>query len=66
VWTEVEKDRFRDKYFSTVKIPIVEHVLWVHKNLPIPLGLLDEVNKLFKEKITAEVYECSNALYCSC
>lgn len=25
-WTEVEKGRFKDEYFSPVKIPVVEHV----------------------------------------
>jgi hypothetical protein len=65
-WTEAEKGRFRDKYFSPIKIPIVEHVPWAYKNLPIPPGILEKVTKLFKEKIAAGVYECSDASYCSC
>jgi len=36
-WMEAEKGRFRDEYFSPVKIPVIEHTPWAHKNLPIPL-----------------------------
>jgi hypothetical protein len=35
----------------------------VHKNLPIPPGILEEVTKLFKEKIATGVYEHSDASY---
>ena len=62
-WTEAEKGRFRDEYFAPVRIPVVEHVPWAHKNLPIPPGLLDEVTKLFKEKIAAGMYERSDTSY---
>ena len=46
-WMEEEKGRFRDDYFSPIKIPIIEHVLWMHKNLPIPPGILPDVIKIF-------------------
>ena len=46
-----------------MKIPTVSHTPWVHKNIPIPTGLLDKVIDMFKEKIAAGVYEPSNALY---
>ncbi len=39
---------------------------WVHKNIPIPTGLLDKVIKMFKEKIAAGVYKPSDASYHSC
>ena len=45
-WTE-EKGRFHNEYFDPVKIPVIKHVPWVHKNLPIPPGILEEVIKLF-------------------
>ena len=54
-WTEVERGRFRDNYFSPVKIPTIAHTPWVHKNIPVPTGLLDKVIDIFKEKITAGV-----------
>jgi hypothetical protein len=62
-WTEAEKGRFRDEYFSTVKIPVIEHIPWVHKNLPIPPGILEDVIKIFREKLATGVYECSDASY---
>ena len=62
-WTKAERGQFQDEYFSPVKIPAIAHMLWVHKNIPIPTGLLDKVIKMFKEKITAGVYEPSNASY---
>jgi len=66
VWTEAEKGRFRDEYFSPVKIPIVEHIPWAHKNLPIPPGILKDVIKIFQEKIASGMYEHSDASYRSC
>ena len=65
-WTEAERGRFRDEYFSLVKIPMVAHTPWVHKNIPIPTGLLDKVIDMFKEKIAAGVYEPSDVSYRSC
>ena len=65
-WTEAEKGRFRDEYFSPVKIPVIEHTPWAHKNLPIPPGILHEVIKIFKDKSVTGVYEHSDASYCSC
>ena len=62
-WTEVERGRFRDDYFSPVKIPTIAHTPWVHKNIPVPTGLLDKVIDIFKEKIAAGVYEPSDASY---
>ena len=62
-WTEAEKGRFRNEYFSPVKIPVIEHVPWAHKNLPIPPGILEEVIKIFKEKIASGMYERSDASY---
>jgi hypothetical protein len=62
MWTE-EKGRFCDDYFSPVKILAIEHVLWVHKNIPIPYGILDNVIQIFKDKLTTSVYEPSDASY---
>jgi hypothetical protein len=62
-WTEAERGRFRDEYFTPVKIPTVAHTPWVHKNIPIPTGILDHVIDLFKKKIAAGVYEPSDASY---
>jgi len=63
VWTEDEKGRFRDDYFSPVKIPIVDHIPWAHRNIPIPSGILSDVIQIFKDKFAAGVYEHSDASY---
>ena len=62
-WTEAEKGRFRDDYVSPVKIPVIEHVPWVQKNIPIPTGILDQVIQIFRDKFAAGVYEHSDASY---
>ena len=62
-WTEAERGSFRDDYFAPVKIPTIAHTPWVHKNIPIPTGLLDKVIDIFKEKIAAGVYEPLDASY---
>jgi len=35
----------------------------VHKNIPIPTGILDNIIDIFKDKITVGVYEPSDAPY---
>ena len=62
-WTEAERGRFSDEYFSPVKIPVIEHTPWAHKNLPIPPGILQDVIKLFREKLATGVYEHSDSSY---
>ncbi|SRR6266851_10141196 len=62
-WTEEEKGWFSDKYFTSVKIPVIEHIPWAHKNLPIPTSILYNVIKIFKDKSTMGVYEHSNTSY---
>ena len=62
-WTEAEKGRFRDDYVSPVKIPVIEHVPWAQKNIPIPTGILEQVIQIFRDKFAAGVYEHSDASY---
>jgi len=64
-WTEDKKGRFCDNYFAPIKIPAIKHVPWIHKNIQIPYGILDDVIQIFKDKLTAGVYEPSDASYCS-
>lgn len=45
-WTEDERGAFDPKYFDPVRIPMYEHVPWVHKNIPIPPGILDKTLNL--------------------
>jgi hypothetical protein len=65
-WTKEEKGHFCGDYFSPVKIPVIKHIPWLYKNIPIPSSILDKVIQIFKDKYTAEVYEHSDASYCSC
>jgi len=62
-WEETEKGRFRDEYFSPVKIPVQEHIPWARKTLPIPLGIREKVIELIRKKIDLGVYEPSYSSY---
>ena len=62
-WTKVEKGRFCNDYFAPVKIPVIKHVPWAYKNIPIPSRILDNVIQIFKDKFAASVYEHSNTSY---
>ena len=62
-WEEAEKGRFSDEYFTPAKIPVIEHIPWAHKNIPIPPGILSDIIKIFKDKFAAGVYEHSDASY---
>jgi len=63
VWTEDKKGHFHDDYFAPIKIPAIEHVPWIHKNIPIPYGILDDVIQIFKDKLAAGVYKPSDTSY---
>ena len=63
-WEEGEKRRFQDEYFSPVKIPVQEHVLWTRKSLPIPSGICEKVIDLICKKDDSGVYEPFYSSYC--
>ena len=60
---EQDRGTLSDKYFSDYKIPVVPHVPWEHRNIPIPPGNREEVISMLKEKIRAGVYEPSESSY---
>jgi len=62
-WDASEWGNFQKDYFDPVVIPTIEHIPWVEWNIPIPLGIYDEVFKILKEKIWVGVYERSNSAY---
>jgi len=62
-WGESEKGRFWDDYFSPVKIPVLEHILWMRKSLPIPPGIREKVIELVRKKVESGVYEPSYSSY---
>ena len=60
---ESERGQFKHEFFPPVEMPVMEHVPWVLKNIPIPHGLYSEVCKVIKTKIDAGVYEPSNCIF---
>ena len=58
-----ERGTFREDYFSPYIYPIIDHIPWVHRNIPIPPGIRDKVIALLREKMEAGVYEPSQASY---
>ena len=63
VWDETEKGRFSDEYFNLVVILTIEHIPWVLCNIPIPLGIYDQVIEVIKSKIESGIYKVSNSSY---
>ena len=61
--TAEERGKFKEEYFPPVEMPVIPHTPWVEKYIPIPPGIFDEVCRIIKEKIDADVYEPSNASY---
>ena len=62
-WNENEKGKFSDEYFDPVVIPTMEHVPWVLRNIPIPLGIYNCVVEIIKHKTKTGVFESSNLSY---
>ena len=60
---EQERGTFGKDYFSDYKIPVIDHVPWQDKNMPLPRGYRDEIIGLLKEKIDAGVYEVAQSSY---
>ena len=62
-WNESMRGTFNPEYFPPIIMPVIEHIPWVEKNLPIPAGLRAEVIRMIKEKIDSGTYELSNSSY---
>jgi hypothetical protein len=62
-WGEEEKGTFSSEWFDPIKIPTIDHVPWVLKNIPLPPGIRNEVIQIIKAKIAAGTYEPSNSSY---
>jgi len=60
---EDKKGKFLSDYFDPVVIPIVEHITWSPKNIPIHPSIFSRVVKIIKEKLVAKIYELSNSSY---
>jgi hypothetical protein len=62
-WDDSERRHFREDFFPPIEMPTIPHKPWAEHNIPIPLGIYDEVCRLIKRKIDAGVYEPSNSSY---
>jgi hypothetical protein len=62
-WDESEKGMFNPEYFPPIRVATVPHDPWVHRNIPIPPGILAEVVAIIKDKLQAGTYEPSNSSY---
>jgi hypothetical protein len=60
---EIERGTFRRDYFSDYKMPVIDHVPWQDRNMPLPKGYQDQIIKLLKEKKDAGVYEEAQSSY---
>ncbi|KIY61215.1 hypothetical protein CYLTODRAFT_315472, partial [Cylindrobasidium torrendii FP15055 ss-10] len=62
-WEPEEAGRLDSRFFDPITIPVIPHIPWVQKNIPIPPGAFDEVVDIIKAKIAAGVYKPSSSLY---
>jgi hypothetical protein len=62
-WNDSERGHFREDFFPPINMPVVPHIPWVQRNIPIPPGIYDEVCKAIQRKIDAGVFEPSNSSY---
>lgn len=63
-WTDDERGTFKEEFFPPVKFPVQpDHKVWVERNIPIPPGQLEEVCKVLRASIDANIYEGSNSAY---
>jgi hypothetical protein len=62
-WTDDERGSFGPPYFQPINIPIISHIPWIHRQGPIPRGILQEVTKIIQEKWHSGVYEPSSSSY---
>jgi len=51
----IQREKFKEKYFPPVEIPMVAHILWVEKPFRIPPAIYEEVCKMIKRKIDTGV-----------
>jgi transposase InsO family protein len=64
-FSEADKGRFRDDYFTGYKFPVIPHEPWQEKPIPLPPAWRPGIHKLFKEKVANGTYEPTQSSYCS-
>ncbi|KAF7364551.1 Integrase catalytic domain-containing protein [Mycena venus] len=63
-WNDAERGTFKEEFFPPIRLPVKpDHKVWVERNIPIPPGQLEEVCKVLRKSIDANIYEPSNGPY---
>ena len=62
-WDDEERGSFDPEYFAPIEVPVISHVPWLHRQGPIPRGILSEVTKVIQDKWTSGAYEPSSSSY---
>jgi hypothetical protein len=62
-WSDLERGTFHLDFFPPIDFPVVPHVPFIERNMPIPPGIYEEVCRIIKKKLAAGVYEPSNTPY---
>ncbi len=62
-FTNDEMGTLRDDYFSPVVFPLVKHVPWACKSIPIPPGIRKEVIQQVEENVCLGLWEPSDSSY---
>ena len=65
-WNNSERGHFREGFFPPIEMPVIPHMPWVLRNIPIPPGIYNEVCVQLKKKIDAGMFEPLSTLYQSC
>jgi transposase InsO family protein len=62
-FTEEERGTLRQDYFSDYIIPVVEHVPWADRPIPIPPALVSDIVDIIRTKLKIGVFEQSQGSY---
>jgi len=62
-WNNTEKRQFQPDFFPPIDIPVIPHIPFIERNIPIPPGIYDKVCAIIKKKLDSGIYEPSNSSY---
>ena len=62
-FSDEDRGTLSREYFSDYIIPVVPHVPWLEKNIPIPPGIKDRVISILRDKMASGLYEPSQSSY---
>jgi len=62
-WNESQKGSFRQDFFPPIKIPVILHVPWALRNIPILPGIYNDVVMIIHDKIAVGTYKPSSLSY---